>query len=214
MVTEINGEKIVLDKKRAMYVPSLETLIISDLHLGKSAHFRREGLPVPAVIGQSDLQRLGILIEKYQPHTLIITGDMFHHSYNHEVEDFIAWRKGYPDLKIILVKGNHDRILARAANNLEIEIYDTYYNSGPFCFVHQQKDVACTDKYVISGHIHPGIQLSGRAKQRLRFPCFYFGTAYALLPAFSTFTGLYIIYPQKEDKIYAITPERVFNVTI
>ncbi len=213
MVIEIRGEEIVLDKDRALYIASMNMLVISDLHLGKSAHFRRAGLSVPAIIGQNDLQRLELLVKKYQPETLLITGDMFHHDYNHEIEEFATWRNSYPQLKIILVRGNHDRLLYSKSSNLGIEVYDTHFNAGPFCFVHQQKDVACTDKYVISGHIHPGVQLTGRAKQRLRFPCFFFGPTYALLPAFSTFTGLYIIYPQKEDKIYALTLDKVIHIT-
>jgi metallophosphoesterase superfamily enzyme len=96
------GEEIVLDKERALYLPKHQLLAISDLHLGKSAHFRQAGVQVPSTIGQSDLQRLSLLIEKYRPETLLINGDMFHHGLNTDIDDFSVWRKQYQSLNFLL----------------------------------------------------------------------------------------------------------------
>ena len=82
MTITIRDEELILDKERAIYLPQQQLLAISDLHLGKAAHFRKSGLQVPSTLAQGDLKRLSTLIEKYQPLTLLINGDMFHHDLN------------------------------------------------------------------------------------------------------------------------------------
>jgi len=206
------GEELILDKERALFLPKHQLLAISDLHLGKSAHFRQAGLQVPATIAQSDLQRLSSLIEKYNPDTLLIVGDMFHHGLNTDVDDFTDWRKQFPNLNLLLVKGNHDKLSDADYAAMNIEIHEPSFCMGPFCFIHDAPNCTEEELYPISGHIHPGVTIVGKAKQRLKFPCFYFGNDYAVLPAFSLFTGLYNIYPKANEQIFAVTPKNVVQV--
>jgi metallophosphoesterase superfamily enzyme len=60
--------------------------------------------------------------------------------------------------------------------------------------------------YYFSGHLHPGIRIRGMGKQSLQFPCFYFGSDYAVLPAFGRWTGTVSIDPAPEDNVFAILP--------
>lgn len=207
----IRGEELILDKERALYLPQQHLLAISDLHLGKAAHFRKAGLAVPNSVSQSDLSRLSGLLNHYQPKKLLINGDMFHSDYNTEIDEFEKWRKEFSGIKFILVKGNHDRQKKEIYENLAIEICEPNYETDKFCFIH---DVAhCkSELYTISGHIHPGISIYNKAKQRLKFPCFYFGEDYSILPAFSTFTGLQLVKPKELDQVFAITPSKVLKV--
>jgi len=206
------GEELILDKERALFLPKHQLLAISDLHLGKSAHFRQAGLQVPATIAQTDLQRLSWLIKQYQPETLLINGDMFHHGLNTDIEEFSVWRKQYQELNFLLVKGNHDRLSNANYAEMGIEIHEPSFCLGPFCFIHDAPQFTEDELYPISGHIHPGVTIVGKAKQRLKFPCFYFGKEYAVLPAFSLFTGLYNIYPKTSERIFAVTPKSVLEV--
>ncbi|NII82952.1 ligase-associated DNA damage response endonuclease PdeM [Pedobacter riviphilus] len=206
------GEELILDKERALFLPKHQLLAISDLHLGKSAHFRRAGLQVPATIAQTDLQRLSLLIKQYHPKTLLINGDMFHHGLNTDIDEFSAWRKQYQELNFLLVKGNHDKLSDANYAAMDIEIHEPSFCLGPFCFIHDAPNGTREELYPISGHIHPGVTIVGKAKQRLRFPCFFFGNEYAVLPAFSLFTGLYNIYPKASERIFAVTPKSVLEV--
>jgi DNA ligase-associated metallophosphoesterase len=186
-------------------------LIISDIHIGKSAHFRKNGIPVPSTVGQKDLSRITKLADTYPTDTLVITGDMFHNRMNSDVEQFKAWRNGHPQLKIALVKGNHDDLKADDYEGLDIEIHHKEMLVFPFRFIHDKPET--TDSYFnITGHIHPGITIYGKARQQLRLPCFYFSDTCAVLPAFSAFTGLSNIKPGKGDIFYAITPTQVLAV--
>lgn len=211
MTINCKGESLVLSKDRAIYWEAQQMLVISDLHLGKGAHFRKAGIQVPNTITDTDLDKLSLLIVEYAPKILLVTGDMFHHKMNSEVETFKVWRSAFPDLKIILVKGNHDLLKAKDYDGLSLDIYEKEYLCAPFRFVHDQPQD--TDQYYnISGHIHPGITIYGKARQRLKFPCFYFGSNCAILPAFSVFTGLSKIKAEEGDHFYAVTPESVIAV--
>jgi len=212
MIINSHGEELILDKERAIYFPKHQLLAISDLHLGKSAHFRQAGLPVPATIAQSDLQRLSSIIKKYNPITLLINGDMFHHGLNNDIDEFYIWKKDYQELNFLLVKGNHDRLSSADYGAMNIQIHEPSFCLGPFCFIHDAPKCTEEELYPISGHIHPGITLFGKAKQRLKFPCFYFGEEYAVMPAFSLFTGLYPISAKAKERVFAVTPEQVIAV--
>lgn len=212
MKITIRGEELILDKERAIYFPEQKILAISDLHLGKAAHFRKAGLQIPSTLAQSDLQRLANLLDHYQPSTLLINGDMFHHEINTDIAVFEEWKAAYKNIKFALVKGNHDHLHNAEYEQLGIEIHEPSFCTSNFCFIHDA--VKCKEKelYPISGHVHPGISIVGKAKQRLKFPCFYFGNNYAVMPAFSAFTGLYLIKPNPMEQVFAITPNNVVKV--
>ncbi len=130
MTITSHGEELILDKERALYLPQHQLLAISDLHLGKSAHFRSAGVQVPSTITQNDLQRLGLLIEKYNPKTLLINGDMFHHGLNTDIDEFATWRKQFGELNFLLVKGNHDRLANADYASMQIEIHEPSFTFG------------------------------------------------------------------------------------
>ena len=212
MTITIRDEELILAKERAIYLPNQNTLAISDLHLGKAAHFRKAGLQIPSTLAQSDLNRLSGLLEQYQPQTLLINGDMFHHDLNTDIDEFERWKEQYSNLKFILVKGNHDRLDLKQYHKLNIEIHEPSYCTSNFCFIHDAIKRDEKELYPISGHIHPGVTVFGNAKQSLKFPCFYFGKAYAIMPAFSAFTGLSLVKPKANEQVYAITPNKVVKV--
>lgn len=209
----VKGEELILLKEKAIYFPQQQLLAISDLHLGKSAHFRKSGLQVPEKLAQNDLKRLQMLVDCYSPKILLVNGDMFHHhEHNSDIDNFITWRNRYPTLKLLLVKGNHDQLRVQQYAELNIEVSEPSYATSNFCFIHDAMMCKTENRYPISGHVHPGISMVNKAKQRLRFPCFYFGPQYAIMPAFSEFTGLYMVRPKANEEVYAITPAGVLKV--
>ena len=211
MIIHCSGEELVLCKERAVYWKRERMLIISDLHLGKAAHFRESGIQVPSTVGLTDLQNLSKLLKKYTTDTLLITGDMFHNYMNSDVLDFKQWRNSHSALKIVLVKGNHDGLTKADYDDLKIEVYDHELIIAPFRFMHDRPEMN-DQYYTFSGHIHPGITIHGRARQRIRLACFCISENSAVLPAFSVFTGLSMIQPEDTDCIYAITPTGVVKV--
>lgn len=186
-------------------------LIISDPHFGKTGHFRKAGINVPLKAFQNDLHRLFECIEFFKPETLLIDGDLFHSSYNKEIAYFFRWRHDTPDLKVLLVKGNHDKFPDSFYEKESITVAPLSWHKGPFCFVHDIETLD-TPAYAFSGHIHPSIQLHGAGRQFLRLPCFYFSAHYAILPAFGNFNGSWPLQPAERDILFAITGEEVIRI--
>ena len=87
-----------------------KALVAADVHLGKVGHFRKAGIAVPRDMEQNDLAVLSDLIYEHRPCKLIFLGDFFHSDINADWDWFILWRSQFPDLQIILIKGNHDII--------------------------------------------------------------------------------------------------------
>src|ERR1700704_3572865 len=104
----LNENTFWLSPERCIFWEEEKALIISDLHFGKTGHFRKSGIPVPQSVYKEDLQRLVAQIQYFQPQQLIIVGDLFHSEINKELEFFKRWRINFPQLKVQLIKGNHD----------------------------------------------------------------------------------------------------------
>jgi uncharacterized protein len=195
----------LLSSQRCIFWQEQKILIISDLHLGKTGHFRKAGIAVPQAVFKEDMQRLIAQIQYFKPIKIIVIGDMFHSHGNKEHDFFMKWRNDFPHLVIQLVKGNHDILNKTWYEEAAIEVSNCEIVIDSFSFIHDFAD--CTiheNQYIFSGHIHPGISIRGMGKQSLQFPCFYFGEQYAVLPAFSRFTGMYSIKPKPGETVYAL----------
>ena len=201
-----------LSAGRAIYWEEEKALIVADLHVGKSAHFRKAGIAVPANIVQEDLYRLQQLITRYMPARVIVVGDMFHSSANNDVQYFKIWRQQFPHIVFDLVTGNHDIMDGAVYTSLNIRLHD-FLEVQDIYFVHDPEDrPAVQSGYVLSGHIHPGVRMVGYGRQSLRLPCFYFGTEVAVLPAFSGFTGTFTLEKEAAAEVFVIAERKVLRV--
>ena len=190
-------QQLWLSPERLVFWEEEKALIISDVY-------------------REDLQRLITQIQYFQPEKLIIAGDLFHSHENKELDLFKKWREGFPDLVIHLVKGNHDILKDQWYSGAGILVNRERLVSGNFHFIHDIAHIDETEqdaaRYFFSGHIHPGIRMNGYGKQSLHFPCFYFGEQYAVLPAFSRFTGLAMIRPKAHENVFAIVSNKVLQL--
>ena len=204
-----------LSSARCIFWEEEGILIVSDLHFGKSGHFRKSGIGIPQNIYKEDLQRLFSQIQFFNPKIVLITGDLFHSSENKEISFFVKWRNDLLHVEFYLVKGNHDILPKSFYKEANIKIFENKLSIGNFCFTH---DIAsmCNDEdgklFTFSGHIHPGIKMNGSGNQSLMLPCFYFGKKHAVLPAFSAFTGLAKIKPVKTDNVFVLVENNVIKI--
>ncbi|RTL59434.1 MAG: ligase-associated DNA damage response endonuclease PdeM [Sphingobacteriales bacterium] len=199
-----------LSSEKAIFWEDKNALIISDLHFGKTGHFRKSGIAVPQAVYKKDLQRLFHLVQFFKPQQLLIVGDMFHSEENKEIELFKRWRNDNTHTSVKLIKGNHDILEERMYDEMQIELIPDELRIGDFIFAHHPTENS--EAYVFSGHIHPGVRLSGLGKQSLRFPCFYFTPSQAILPAFGGFTGFVAVEPTRQDKVFAIVNNNVVPI--
>ena len=201
-------DELTLLPQRAVYLEKHKTLLASDLHLGKSGHFRNAGIAVPSQLAFTDLDILTGILNEFNVDRLIILGDLFHAKMNSDWKFFEEWRKKHSQLQIELVKGNHDVLIDEYYNELNILLHNEFCVFNKFLLTHSTpeesavKNESCS--YTISGHVHPAVRLMGKGRQSVTLPCFYFSEKYALLPAFGRFTGKAFIPVTKKDKVYVI----------
>ncbi len=208
---EAAGEELVLLPNGAAFWPSRSALWLSDLHLGKAAHFRKHGVPIGSEPTLATLNRLRVSIQSLRPERIWLLGDLFHSDINREWEPFAGLCQEFSDKEWILVRGNHDGIpaaLLRESSIIQLDRMD----SRPFTFTHDPDDIRADFGHHVCGHVHPGIRLEGSGRQRLRLPCFHLSERQVVLPAFGDFTGMYVIKPADRDRVFAITGEAVIEV--
>jgi DNA ligase-associated metallophosphoesterase len=208
-VFDISGISVYLLQEKAMFIPELQTLVISDLHIGKTAYFRKKGIALPFSEKDKTIENLKLLIKKLKPETLIFLGDLFHsfdESIIPQLEDCLF---DFPEIQTILVKGNHDVFPERVYQNLKLTITETWYYKN-LMFTHEPMETIEEGKYNIAGHIHPAVKVRGKGRQVMRLPCFYFGKSLALMPAFGYFTGAKTIIPKKGEHVFVLGDGLIF----
>jgi DNA ligase-associated metallophosphoesterase len=201
----VAGERLEARGDKTLFWPSTSTLFVSDLHLGKGAAFRAGGVPVPTGSTAATLDALSCAVAATAARQVIVLGDLWHAREGRTEENqaaLAAWREAHPGLCLSLVIGNHDR-----RSGWELPATEPGRILGPFALHHHpEPDPA---GYVLCGHLHPGVQLSGMARQALRLPCFWFGDRVGVLPAFGDLTGTMAITRNPGDRVVIIAEGKV-----
>ena len=204
------GAPLHLLAQRAALLPDERMLLIADAHLGKAQSFRRLGVPVPHGTTDDTLARLDALLAATGARTLVFLGDLLHSARAHAPAAQAAvrrWRERHAALDLVLVRGNHDRHAGDPPSDWRVRCVDAPWRVGPWALVHHPAPVA--GAYALAGHVHPAVALAGRAHQRLRLPCFHFGPAVGVLPAFGGFTGQHVVRAAHGERVFVVDGERV-----
>lgn len=207
----VQNAVLTLTNQRALYWKTEGVLVVSDLHIGKTAHFRKAGIPIPSTILENDLIRLQRLIDHFTTITVLVVGDLFHAENNTDIEQFQAFVKNNPEVAFELIKGNHDRLKDSFYETLGIKVYKTHKEVGTFKFVHDEQHCDA-QTFCISGHTHPGVTIKGRGKVFIKVPCYEVSEHRLILPAFSEFTGMNTKRTVDKATCYGFTAKSVFAI--
>ena len=214
----INNNTFWVSPERCLFWEEQNILILADVHLGKTGHFRKSGIPVPQGANKADLQRLIAQLLFFKANRVLIVGDFTHSAVNKELDLFKKWRNDFPSFRFDLIKGNHDILEDHWYLEANITIHKKELVIGNFVFRHETKTTDPFEEtgvvsFVFSGHVHPCIRISGRGKQSLQLPCFYFSPGHCILPAFSKFTGTYKVKPKEGEVVYALTGAELIKIS-
>ncbi|OYU80490.1 MAG: metallophosphoesterase [Flavobacterium sp. BFFFF1] len=204
----ISGHTFILHPSAAVFWEERNTLLISDVHLGKVSHFRKHGMAIPESAIRSNFDRLDAVVAYFAPKTVIFMGDLFHSNKNREWGLFEDWVRS-AEAKMVLIAGNHDIISQDHYDGLDIGIYEELIVDG-FLLTHHPEERE--GLFNLCGHIHPAIELRGMGRQFLKLPCFFQKHQQMILPAFGEFTGTYVMTPEAHDCVYAIAKDRIVLV--
>ncbi|MFN4192331.1 MAG: ligase-associated DNA damage response endonuclease PdeM [Tabrizicola sp.] len=175
-----HGETLHLLPSGALFWPGRATLVVSDLHLGKSERLARRGGPLlPPYETQATLEKLDRDLEATRAEAVICLGDSF---------DDIAAQDGIEEasrlwlLRLMAgrdwtwITGNHDPGPIDLGGTHRGELH-----LAPFTFRHIAEPA---QKAEISGHYHPKARLAGQSR-----PCFVADAERLILPAYGAYTG-------------------------
>jgi putative SbcD/Mre11-related phosphoesterase len=168
----------------------ITALVIADLHIGYEdaigvAHFQLKEM-------KAEIEKA---LDSHKPDICIIAGDLKHEFGRISAQE---WRETISILdlplkktgRVVLVKGNHDKILGPIAGKKGVELTDEF-RIGDALIIHGNalpKNTAAV-KTIIMGHEHPAVKVSDGIRSEL-FKCFLIGKYLRLnlivLPSFST----------------------------
>ena len=165
----------------ALWIPQAATLVVSDLHLGKSDRIaRRTGVLIPPYENTETLTRLAAEIDRLGPETIVCLGDSFDDLRGVETLDadhLAALTQMQAGRQWIWIEGNHDPgPIALGGTHLQQHMI------GSVAFRHIASDATPE----ISGHYHPKYGIAGTGRAR---PCFIYDAIRLILPAFGAYTG-------------------------
>lgn len=195
----------------AVFLTDTATLIVADVHLGKSATFRARGLPVPEGDTARDFGRLASLAERHGAAHLVIAGDLFHapSGITPELEDALEQFLTFIGIPVTLVTGNHDVKLKRLPENLHPV---PHLDLGDDLRVLHDPAHVQGDRVHISGHWHPVARIPDGKRTSLRMPCFLFRNNTLVLPAFGSFTGGAVVKWGPGDRIFVALRDNVVEL--
>ncbi|MFH0831972.1 MAG: metallophosphoesterase [archaeon] len=166
---------------KALWLPKQKVLIIADLHVGYEEALNKQGILIPRQQFSVMKEEIEGLIEATTPKVIVVNGDLKHEFGGISRQEWQDTSK-ILDLmlkksKVLLIKGNHDKILEPIARKKGLGIKD-YACFGPVCIIHGDKiriEKEVNDaKMLIIGHEHPAISLHEGTKSEV-YKCFLSG---------------------------------------
>lgn len=167
--------------KKSLWIEKEKTLVISDLHIGYEESLCKQGILIPRMQLEDIKKELTEILDKFDPKTIIINGDLKHEFGEISKQEWFDTFKILDLLlersKVILIKGNHDTILEPIAKKKGLEIQD-YFSTGKSCILHghmkiNNLEIQNCDTLII-GHDHPAISLKEGIKSET-YKCFLLG---------------------------------------
>jgi DNA ligase-associated metallophosphoesterase len=179
----VAGVNFVADLSGALFWEEQRLLVVSDLHLEKGSSFAMRGVLLPPYDTIATLGRLGAVLARHDPRTVIALGDSFHDRSAHgrlsaPDRDTIAAFQLRRDW--IWISGNHDPALPSDLGG----VVATEVAIGPIAFRHEPTGALGE----IAGHLHPKARVSTRGRSMER-RCFASDGERAVMPAFGAYTG-------------------------
>ncbi len=217
----LNKDIELIDGIAIMYIKSLNSLAVSDLHLGYEGHMAKSGAFIPKANLKKIIADLGKALDKTKAKAIIVVGDIKNEFSNVEEDEFnelyeiirFCKEKG---VELILIKGNHDNFIDRYREPFKLRIYAGEAMIGNYFFFHGDKLPRLPEKkpkMLISGHEHPSIGLVNAAGRNERLRCFLLGKYkdinLLVLPAISYFATGSDINLQPKSRIMSPVLKRI-----
>jgi putative SbcD/Mre11-related phosphoesterase len=170
----------IIDNYPAIYLESIDTVVVADLHLGIERELASSGIFLPRFQYQDISDSLFHIINKIAPKQIIIDGDLKHRfgertdqEFNEVVESLTLLSQDVE--QVIVIRGNHDNFVKGLFTRFpKAKFIQSAYSQDGFMFTHGHEIPAGIEthesKMIVIGHEHPAIALRDDvgAKVKLR----------------------------------------------
>ena len=210
------GERLMLDPLGAVAWPAAGLLAVADLHFEKGSAAASRGQLVPPWDTRMTLDRLALLLRRWQPRRVVALGDSFHDVHGaarmapgdaarlHAMTAAAEW---------VWVLGNHDPRPPAGLPGVAV----AEWVEGPLTFRHEARPGATGE---LCGHHHPKAAVATRAG-RVSRPCFVADPRRIMLPALGAYTGgLDVSHPAiarlfpRGGRAFLLGQDRLFSFTL
>lgn len=210
------GERLLLDPLGAVMWPAAGLLAVADLHFEKGSACAVQGRLVPPWDTRITLDRLALLMRRWQPRTVVALGDSFHDDRGPgrmAAGDAARLRLLTEAAEFVWVLGNHDPSPPVGLRGVAAEAWSL----GPLVFRHQALRGADGE---LCGHHHPKASVVTRAGTVTR-PCFVTDAHRVMLPSLGAYTGgLDVGHPAiaglfgRGGRAFLLGQDRLFSFTL
>ena len=205
------SEDVILDSRRAIWLPRQKTLVLADLFFGLGAARRKRPDPMPAVAHLEIWERVFSLMDDFAPEQVAILGDLKPSQGTLEGDEAEEVRTIFRKLKggrrkVIQVVGHPERSSGPALEGTGIQPVEQH-RVGPFTLMHRRRIFVYPRHdpphgFWINGGVHPLFAVPSLGPQGepdwLRLPAFlYTGFALVLPPFVSYAQGFEVIQPER-----------------
>lgn len=145
---------------RGVYLPEIDVLSVSDLHVGIEKAAIRDGTSMPTKEAETLKSNLLALLGEFQPSTVVFDGDV-HHEFGglgdagdtiQEMQEIVVNAGAEP----VFVEGNHDTMLDSVVET------EDWWRSDDVVFVHGDRvpaDMPQDAALYVVGHDHPAVEI-------------------------------------------------------
>ena len=205
------SDDVVLDSRRAVWLPKQKTLVLADFFFGMGAARRRRPDPMPATPHQEIWERAFSLVDAYQPEQVALLGDLKPGQGQVEGDDAEELRTVFRKLraggrKVVQVVGHPDRSSGPALEGTGVQPVEQH-RVGPCTLMHRRRIFVYPRHdpphgFWINGGVHPLFAVPGPGTRGepdwLRLPAFlYTGFALVMPPFVSYAQGFEVIQPER-----------------
>ena len=191
-----------LDSRRAVFFEAFRLLVVSDLHWGYATSHRARGNLLPDWGDDAIAASLDALLNDYQPSRMLWLGDSLHTLRGRlNAERFLAANAALPTT---ILPGNHDR-------RWSLVHTEPHVLHGHYFFHHGDSAREFPPGHIeVIGHHHPAFNWSDGAGARLKIPALVVSEHRLVLPAFSPWAAGAGWRLTASEKLWLVSPKRVF----
>ena len=190
----------IIENYPALFLESIDTVVVADLHLGIERELASTGIFFPHFQYQDIIRSLLSIINKVAPRQIIIDGDLKHRfgertdqEFNEVVESLTLLSQDVE--QIIVIRGNHDNFVKGLFTRFpKTKFIQSAYLQDEFIFTHGHEippEIETHDtKIVVIGHEHPAIALRDDVGAKIKLRALLTGATtlnkdLIVLPAYS-----------------------------